>query len=336
LTLILVHPSLQTDLKGLARTLQTRLNTPAHIQDGIVVLRTKRIQEITRIFGIAKVSVVIECHSQFQAISKAIIEVGRRTILQGQNFFVKVNVLEHHDFEARDLEFAAMGAIAAELAGISNPAKSEHEANTATIAAYVGKRAFVSLREYEGAGGRISGALGNASCAITHQMSLASCIAACKAGFFLSELLLLYVDEEDLRTNAKLARALAEKAGLNSQKLALVRVTKVREEKTRILQLDYAAARVLAMVKSRNTILPLSLAIHPHWFIELAMKEIYHAGKIPFVPLMFAELEDKNQEGAKSVSREAFMKVRLVPTTTTKHIVLKIGPNYLHDIIDSI
>ncbi len=331
-----MHPSLQTDLKGLARTLQRRLNTPADIQDGIVVLRTKRIQEITRIFGIAKVSVVIECHSQFQAISKAIIEVGRRTILQGQNFFVKVNVLQHHDFEARDLEFATMGALAAELAGISSPAKSEHEANTATIAAYVGKRAFISLKEYEGAGGRLSGSLGTASCAITHQVSLASCIAACKAGFFLSELLLLYADEEDLRMNAKLARALAEKTGLNSQKLALSRVAKVREGKTRILQLDYAAVRVLAKVKNGNAILPLSLAIHPRWFIELAMKEIYDAGKMPFVPLMFADLEDKNQESANSVSREAFMKLRLIPTTTTKHITLKIGPNYLNDIIDSI
>lgn len=333
--IILVHPSLRTDSKELARALRRRLGISTTIQDGIVMLKTRRVQEITRIFGVAKVSIAIECESHFSAISKTIVEVGRRTILQGQNFFVKVHILQDRDFEARDLEFVATGALAAKLAGVSSPAKNEHEPNTTTIVAYIGKRAFVSLKEHEGAGGALAGSLGNALCAITHEMSLASCIAACRTGFFLSELLLLYVDEEDLRTNAKLARLLAEKMGINTQKIALARLVKVKDDEARILQLDYAAATALSKMECKNIVLPLSLAMHPKWFIELTMREIYDAGKIPFVPLMFSELEDKNQRNAKRVSHKEFTKPKLIPGTP-KHIVLKIGPNYLHDIIDTI
>lgn len=342
MTLVLIHPSPQTGAKDLAKALRRFGFAATRVQDGIVVLETGRIQEIARIFGVAKVSLAIECESQFAAVSKAITEVGRRTILQGQSFFVKVHLLQTRDFAARDLEFAATGALASELAGVAIPAKSEYEAGVTIVAAYVGRRAFVSLKEYEGAGGGLAGSLGSASCAITGQLSLASCIAACRAGFFLPELLLLYSDEDDLRRNAKLARSLAEKMGIKSQKIAIGKVAHAKDDMARMLLLDLAATRALAKMKrSKNVILPLSLATHPQWFIEMAMKEICDAGKVPLVPLMFSEIDAENKEEGKDedtrgVTRQEFMKLKTALEMPKKYATLEVGPNYLHDIIDSV
>jgi hypothetical protein len=338
LTLVLVHPSPQTGAKELAKALR-RFSVAAKVQDGIVVLETGRVQEIAKIFGVAKVSIAVECESQFSAISKAITEVSRRAILQGQSFFVKVHLLQARDFAARDLEFAATGALASELAGVASPAKSEQEAGATTVVAYVGRRAFISLKEYEGAGGALAGSLGSASCAITGSLSLASCIAACRAGFFLPELLLLYSDEDDLRRNAKLARSLAEKTGAKSQKIAIAKVAHAKDDRARMLPLDFAAARALASMKSKNVILPLSLATHPQWFIEMAMKEIYDAGKVPLAPLMFSEMdawkEEEEKQDARGVTRQEFMKLKTA-LEKPRHVMLEVGPNYLHDIIDSV
>ncbi|AIF83811.1 hypothetical protein NTE_01750 [Candidatus Nitrososphaera evergladensis SR1] len=340
MTFVLAHPSPQTDAKELAKILRER--GAARVEENsFVVLETDRIQEIAGTFGVARVSMAIECESQFAAISKAIAEVGRRTVLQGQGFFVKVHLLTDRDFAARDLEFAATGALAAELAGVASSAKNEEEAS-AKIVAYVGmRRAFVCLKEYEGAGGAPAGALGSASCAITGPLSLASCIAACKAGFSLPELLLLYGDEDDLCRNAKIARSLAEKTTrAKSQKIAIAKMTAVhpRDGRIRMLQFDLAAARALAgMMKSKNVVLPLSLATHPQWFIEMIMKEIVGAGKVPLVPLMFSEIDyAKEEQDARRVTRQEFMKSKKTALEKPRHVRLEVGPDYLHDIIDSV
>lgn len=332
--LVLVHPSPMTSAKELAGALQ--IFGAARAQDGLVVLETTRVQEIAGMFGVAKASVAIECESQFSPILKAIVQAGKRTVLQGQSFFVKVSLTQARDFAARDLEFAATGALAAELAGVSSPARSEDEAGAKTIAAYVGKgrRAFVALREYEGAGGALAGSLGMASCTLTGPLSLASCVAACRAGFSLPEPLLLYSDEDDLCRNAKLARSLAEKTGAKKQKIAIAKV-RAKGGKAKTVQLDLVAARTLAGMKgSRYVVLPLSLATHPQWFIEMATKEVHDAGKVLLAPMMFSEM-GASEERAEKVTRREFMKLKTV-SENPRRLSLEVGPNYLHDIIDSV
>lgn len=362
LTLVLVHPSRQTGAKELARALRkwgtARAEGTEDDDDcnSFVVLETdgnshRTIQEIAGTFGVAKVSMAIECESQFTATSKAIAEVGRRTVMPGQSFFVKAHLLKRRDFAARDLEFAATGALAAELAGAASPARNEEGATT-TITAYVGRtRAFVSLREYEGAGGALAGSLGRASCAITGPLSLASGIAACKAGFVLQELLLLYSGEGDLYRNAKLARSLAEKTGAKRQKITIAKATTAHAQDDEsaksaitMLQLDLAAARMMIMLSktwSKNVILPLSLAVHPQWFIEMVMRVVHDAGKVPFAPLMFSERDAKEKgkyddDDAKRVTRQEFVKLEKMLLGKPRRVSLEVGPDYLHDIIDSI
>jgi adenylyl- and sulfurtransferase ThiI len=275
--LVLAHPSAFSN----ARELANALSKYGKAEDGFVVLKTTKAQEIARTFGVTKVSVVVECENQLGAIAKAITEVGKKTVAAGQSFCVRAYVSNDRSFTSRDIEFSATGALMAELGGIATPATREHEAHR-TIAAYIGRRAFVAVKEYEGAGGAISGSQGSASCALTGVQSLAACEAAAKTGFEL-KILLAYSSEDDLRANAKLAMTLAERTGARKQEMAVARLVAGKGA----LVLDMAAALALARMKSTYVVLPASLATHPKWFINAVMKTVHDAGKVPLAPLMF-------------------------------------------------
>jgi hypothetical protein len=327
-----------TSVEQLAKALQSFGNPVKY--DEFVVIETKDSLKIARIFGVAKVSVVVECKTDFSEISKTIVKVGKQVIKQGQTFFVKVYQIskKKHDFTARDIEFAATGQLSAMLSGIANPASAELQAKK-TIAVHISNnKTFVALKEYEGIGGSIAGSLGIASCPITGVQSLDSCVGACRAGFE-PELLILYSNTDDLRKNAKLAARLAEMV-TQTKKDVGVTVAKISpkgggaaDSKTRILLYDLAAAKIQAQMRSRNSVLSISLATHPQWFVELIMGELFSAGKIPLAPLMFSEAVEP--QDARGVTRKQFMQIDM-KLENPKQLNLKVGPNYLHDIIDSV
>lgn len=319
---VLAHPSAFSSARELAKSLSAY--GPAKVEDDWVVFETGKAQEIARTFGVGRVSVAVECENQLGVVVKSIAEVGKKTVAPGQSFYVRAQVSKDRGFTSRDVEFAATGALMAELAGGATPAASEREAHR-TIAAYVGRRAFVTFKEYDGAGGVIPGSRGLASCALTDVQSLASCEAAAKAGFSL-ELLLAYSNEDDLRANAKLAAVLAERTGAKRQELTVARLAAGRGA----LALDLAAARALVRMKSAYVVLSMSLATHPEWFIKATMKMVHDAGKTPLVPLMFSGPHETWQDMRKAT------RTRHAAISRPKLVRLEVGPNYFHDIVDSV
>jgi adenylyl- and sulfurtransferase ThiI len=319
--LVLAHPSAFSDARELAKVL-SRYGPKA--EDGFVVLETAKAQEIAKTFGVAKVSIVVECENQLGAIARAMAEVGRKTVAPGQSFFVRARVSKERSFASRDAEFAATGALMAGLAGTATAATSEREAHR-IISAYVGRRAFVAIKEYEGAGGAIPGSKGSVSCALTGAQSLAACAAAAKAGFEL-RILLAYGSEDDLRANARHAAALAEMTDAGKQELSVARLAAGRGA----LALELAATLALARMKSAYVVLPISLATHPEWFIKAAMKIVHDAGKVPLAPLMFSAPQETWQDMRKTA------RVRRTALSRPRCVRLEVGPDYFHDIIDSV
>jgi len=121
-------------------------------------------------------------------------------------------------------------------------------------------------------------------------------------------------------------------------------------------------ARILTLLPGKGgLVIPLSAAIHPPWFVESTLKKIVSLGKIPWMPLMLLTdgiyhdaksmgLEDKIPSIDDSINNDMIMfkkheyrkyerKIDMLSKTAVKNmktISLKVGPNYLHDIIDSI
>jgi hypothetical protein len=120
--------------------------------------------------------------------------------------------------------------------------------------------------------------------------------------------------------------------------------------------------RILTLLPGkRGLVIPLSAAIHPPWFIESTVKKIVSTGKMHWMPLMLLTdgiyheaksmgLEDKIPSIDDLINNNMIMfkkheyrkyerKIDMLSKTAVKNmktISLKVGPNYLHDIIDSI
>jgi len=294
------------------------------------------------IFGIDKVAIARKVKNEFEELSDAIAKVGLKIVLPGEKFFVKVNG-GANDYVGRDVEFASSGKLTAKLAEIgTRPAKSEQDADR-VIQAFAGKKfAYVCIKVSEGPGGLPLGSLGSALCSLHNPLSSLSCYATAKAGFT-PEIVLLYSDEDELRANAKLAETLAKKTGMKEQaiKVAPMDIPSIKNAPVELLK-EAIAAKVLIGQPGDRVVLPLNPAIHPLWFIEATARKATVAGKTPYMPLMFTDIpEDYATKMQTAISKSKFKKYDNAIDASAKLSIkkmkkLKVGPNYIHDILDSV
>jgi hypothetical protein len=130
-----------------------------------------------------------------------------------------------------------------------------------------------------------------------------------------------------------------------------------------ILQ-EIVATQVLTRLRGKGVVVPLSTAIHPLWLIELTFKKILSSNKIPWMPLLLptqgiydiAKELGMEEHKLRLMSDQSYMIDRLLTFTKQDYakyrksidimtesalknmdtISFEIGPNYLHDILDSI
>jgi hypothetical protein len=146
-----------------------------------------------------------------------------------------------------------------------------------------------------------------------------------------------------------------------------------RLQKTMKLQLERShkavlqeivATQILTLMKGKGVVVPLSVVIHPLWLIQSTFKKILASKKIPWMPLLLPSYGmydiaeelgiEKNMLPLSSYkgsmmnrpmtfTRQDYAKYRTTIDKMTesakknmKTISFEIGPNYLHDILDSV
>jgi len=137
-----------------------------------------------------------------------------------------------------------------------------------------------------------------------------------------------------------------------------------QENRHKTILQEITATQVLTQMSGKTVIVSLSAAIHPLWLIESIFKKILSSNKIPWMPLLLPA------QGIYDIARDLGMdehKLRLLSDQSStidklltftkedyakymkrvnvmtesalknmKTISFEIGPNYLHDILDSI
>ena len=215
--------------------------------------------------------------------------------------------------------------------------------------------AYICIQIVDGPGGLISGSHGNILGSIHSPLSLLSCFLAAKAGFECPSLVLPYSNEEELEINAKFAYLFATRTGRKKQTILATPIktpTKEEDEEVSLLMKEKIISKILMRCSKYRMILAFTAAVHPIWFIESVTKEAWSRAKMPLAPLIF--LSDELGKFAE----EAGIALEVqIPITTqrmlqsysnaiesgvkfairhTKTLKLQVGPNYLHDIIDSL
>jgi hypothetical protein len=319
----------------------------------------------SEMFGIDKVAIAKRIENGFNDVVNAIVNTGKQIILPGEKFFVKVytsNSAKKISYVGRDIEFASVGNLITELSPKTvTPAKNEREADK-IILAYVGKdSAYVCLQIDKALGGLPFGYQNKKVICSTHNiLSFISCMLAVKCGF-IPELFILYTNDYDLKENAKLFGHMADKMDVKKYTIRLLHIDIPDRYDTHIkfMLQESISARILTLLPGKRIVVPLSAAIHPTWFVEAVMKKIVHAGKASWMPLMLLTtgiyheaismgLKDKIILIDPLINNMTFTKLEYkkyesvidtlskVAIKNMKTISLNVGPNYLHDIIDSI
>ena len=364
MNVVIAFPSAFANKQKLARMIK-QAGAPGlvsvAIEDSFIVCQSSDAVEhassLANLFGVEKVAIAKKAKSSFSDLSHTILKVGTKLIMPGHSFYIKVVIPQsaRQEYVSRDIEFAASGMLAARLASINaHPAKTETEAQD-LILTVVGKQwAYVCIQVSNAAGGLVAGSQGGVLGSIHGPVSLLSCLMAARAGFE-ATILLPYTDESDLRRNATLAQLFATKAGIKKQKILVTPLNIPGKGTSALLLKEMIISKILSACKgnSRRIVLPLTAAVHPVWLIELIIQETVSAGRTPFAPVIFMSSElvsyaqhegigldplaeritIKNRYQKYSLAIESEAKAAI---KRTKRLELKVGPNYLHDIIDSI
>jgi adenylyl- and sulfurtransferase ThiI len=356
---------------------------------------------ITReMFGIDKVGIAKKVpRKQFKDIAAEIVNIGKLKVLPNEKFFVKVKISNNAKvhYKSRDLEFASTGDLTAALqssslscssssisssrssSSFARPAKNELEADR-LIEIFIGKKsAYVCIEMDIGLGGLPFSCQGKkVLCAVYDALSAISCMIALKCGFF-PEIVILYIDDDDLRQNLKIFGMIANRMNIKNYSIRLLELDCCSHKLGKILNLkkhrqqlesshkaillDIVATRILTLMRGRGVVVPMSVAIHPLWLIESTFKKILSSKKIPWMPLLLLSrdicdiakelgmeenklllLSNKSSRmGLMTFTKQDYRKYRRTIDEMTesakknmKTISFEIGPNYLHDILDSV
>ncbi|MDQ5863611.1 MAG: hypothetical protein M3263_01885 [Thermoproteota archaeon] len=361
MNIVIVFPSVFTNEHTLAKVIQKLHKGIKGISiEGNCILCetgdvTELATELSKMFGIERVAIATKVSSNFSELSAAIVEAGSRIIIPGDRFFVKVTILPFANFSymSRDIEFACTGSLAARLTSMDAlPAKTEAEASR-LILTIVGKdSAYICIKIIGAPGGLIAGSRGKAVGSIHSSLSFLSCLMAAKAGFDCTSIVLPYANDSDLKINARLAQHFALRTGRKKQTIFATAVKLPAKGILSALLIEKIVSKILIQCQGKIITFPITAAVHPIWFIESIIQDAVFAGKIPITPMISLSSElgnyakevginmsisapkitkDKLQKYSNAIESEARSAIKHI-----KKLELEVGPNYFHDIIDSI
>ena len=361
MNVVVAFPSSFTDERALARTIQrtARGIITVYIEYNCIICEARDAVELASqlatMFGIESVAIANKVSSNFSNLSSAIIEVGTKIILPGDRFYVKVTILPvaKCEYVGRDIEFTVSSTLAERLAAIKAlPAKTEKDASRLILTIVGKKSAYVCIQLMTAPGGLIAGSHGRVLSSIHDSLSFLSCLTAAKAGFDCTSVVLPYIDKRELEINAKLLDLFAARTRRKKQTILAMPINVPEKGMVSILLKEKIISKIMIQCQNKRIVFPLTAAVHPIWFIEHIIQETVFAGKKPFAPLLFisSELAGYAQEAgiqlnisSSKVAKSQLQKYSntvdssaMLAIEHTKRLELKIGPNYFHDIIDSI
>jgi hypothetical protein len=321
------------------------------------------MSSLSEIYGIDRVAIARKVKSQFQDLIDCIVKIGKQIVVPNSSFFIKIFVDEDAkiDFVSKDVQFIASSNLLTETVDNESHIKIARDAKTADrlIICYVGRSmSYVFMHSEMGLGGLPFNFQRRAALSTVHNpLSAASCLASLKCGL-VPDICLLYHDSTELKDNAKFLGTIANRTNLRRLNIKVGRIEDVTRDKSvhNFLLNEAIAISLLTLLPGRSIVLPLNVHIHSLSFVEQTIQRIRPEDKVIWAPLLFLEPIDMSNLGlieettkignfnpSAAVNRQDYRKcydmadrLSQLVFDNLKNISFEIGPNYIHDIIDSI
>ncbi|MGI0003226.1 MAG: thiamine biosynthesis protein [Nitrosopumilaceae archaeon] len=310
---------------------------------------------VNLLYGIERVAIAKQVKNEFNVIVSAIAKIGTNLLLSGERFLVKVDGYSA-GYMTKDVELAATSSLIEKTTTLgTNPGTQERYDKL--IYAYLTKlHGYICIFTDKGHGGLPYNSQNEKiACCVYDELSAVSCLETIREGFDV-KIVICYNNDSNLIELVKILNQILPKTIQSKIELEFFHVDIKNNAKNIML---IAVAEILCFVAKSNKIRKISLSlsplIFPSNFVNSIIKRVFKKNFIPWLPL--AGLDRDIFDNAREIGLEKYIvkiekmanlkfngkayekeaqKIANQAIKTKKVVSVIVGPNNVHDILDSL
>ncbi len=312
---------------------------------------------INNLFGIKQIAIARQVKNEFNSVVQEIVKIGGNLLLNGEKFFVKV---EGHTsgFLPSDIEMAVTSLIIESKSKLGALPGSKEKYDKLLYTYLTKNYAYICIFTDKGHGGIPQDSQNNKLiCAVYDELSAVSCLEAIKQGFSV-KIIVIYRKKTELLTLVKILNQLLQVILEPKIKLEFFHMKTHSKDSRNYLIFLNSVTDLICHVAEQNKIswvaTAISPLIFPNDFIENNINRITKNKMIPVIPLsgldedvfttakefglskFLPKIEKMGKVRFPNVSLRSKSKISQQLLDTKKEIVINLGPNNLHEIMDSL
>jgi len=313
---------------------------------------------INLLFGIKRVVIAKQIKNDFNTIISEITKIGSNLLLKGEKFYVKVEG-NPSGFTVKDVELSATSSLIDKTVKLGVKPGTEEKHDRMLYTFLTKSNAYVSIFVDEGRGGiPYNSQNEKVVCGIYDELSAVSCLETIKQGFDV-KIIVCYKQKLELLNLVKILSQILPRTIKSKLELEFYQIPIKGSNSTSLLTQIGSVTKILIHIAKANKIKRISLAlsplIFPLDFVERSVKEVFDSGLTPKTPI--SGLDDDIFTSAKEIglrkylpkieklgkmrfpnhqSAKEIQKIAESSLKTKKVVSITIGPNNVHDILDSL
>ena len=313
---------------------------------------------INLLFGIEKVAIAKKVKNEFETLVSDITKIGSNLLLKGERFYVKVEG-QAKGYLPKDIEIAATSSLIEKTTKIGAKPGTEDKYDKLLYTYLTKSNAYVCIFTDNGNGGIPNNFQKEKSvCCIYDELSAVSCLETIREGFDV-KIIVCFRKESDLLNLVKILnnlipRTLKSKVGIEFFQISINGISAQN-----YMLLVEVVTEIVLSTAILNHIKRVSLAvsplIFPQSFIDKISNKVYQKNIIPHIPL--SGLDENIIDCAKEIGLEKYLpriaqlgkmkfnsvtigknaiKITQQALKTKRIVTVMVGPNNVHDILDSL
>ena len=352
-------PELINNIKKILKIKEQKFNFVKRDGDVILVDANDPVfssSAINLLFGIKQVAIARQIKNDFDEIVAEITSIGGNLLLKGERFLVKVEG-ESKGFFTKDVELAATSSIIEKKSNIDAKPGTEEDYDKLLYTYLTKNNGYVCIFSDKGQGGiPMITKNQNSICAIYDEISAVSCFETIKQGFD-SKIIVCYRQKSELVSLVKILNQIIPRLVKLEVKIEFYQVRSTGSGIKNYLAFVNNVTEILIDVAKKNKIIHVVIAVSPLIFsldfIDKTIKRVFEKSLIPILPISGSDenlfndakeigLETNISKIKKLISlnssqvHEYSTKLVSESLKSKKVVTLKVGPNNIHDILDSL
>ncbi|MGV7225846.1 MAG: thiamine biosynthesis protein [Nitrosopumilus sp.] len=307
---------------------------------------------INLLFGIEKIDIARQIKNNFQDIISEITSIGGNLLLKGEKFLVRVEGTSK-GFVTKDVEIAATSNIIEKKMNLGAHPGTDENFDKLLYTYLTKNNAYISIFSDIGKGGiPYQSQKEKTICAVYDEISAVSCYETIKQGYD-TKIIVCYRQKSELMNLAKIINQIIPRLVQEKIEIEFLEIKISPNGIKNYLIFVNTILEILVQYSNNRVALALSPLIFSSEFIDNSLKIVFGKKKIPILPLtgvdsiLFDEAKEIGLErNMKKMEKMVTISTNEIPSfskkevesaiKTKKTITIQLGPNNVHDILDSL